>query len=197
MLGSFRNGGRVLLAALALAGVAGASMPARAADTTPYEMYSVQSLSGFGAFIGAAQKDTLQRLEISVNRSGGIKGRPIHFNFFDDQTNPQVAVQLVNGILAKNSTVLVGPGLTAPCLAVMPLVQGKMVQWCASPGIHPDKESYSFSSAASTTDLVRAFVRYFRGRGITRLAVIVPTDATGQDADKNLATVLALPENKT
>jgi branched-chain amino acid transport system substrate-binding protein len=196
MPGSFRFGGRALLVALALTGVAGASMPARAADTTPFEMYSIQSLTGFGAFLGKAQQDTLQRLETSINRSGGIKGRPIHFNFFDDQTNPQVAVQLVNAILTKNTSVLVGPGLTAPCLAVMPLVQGKMVQWCASPGIHPDKTSYSFSASVSTTDLVKAFVRYFRGRGMTRLAVLFPTDATGQDADKNLAEVLALPENK-
>jgi branched-chain amino acid transport system substrate-binding protein len=196
MLGSFRFGGRALLAALALAGVAGASMPARAADT-PLDIYSIASLTGFGAFLGKAQQDTLQRLEVSVNKNGGIKGRPIHITLYDDQTNPQVAVQLVDQILTKNGpAILIGPGLTAPCLAVMPLVQGKFVQWCASPGIHPDKDSFSFSSSVSTTDLVKAFVRYFRGRGMTRIAVLFPTDATGQDADKNLAEVLALPENK-
>jgi branched-chain amino acid transport system substrate-binding protein len=196
MLGSFGLGSRALLAALALIGVAGASMPVRAADTTPFEINSIASLTGFGAFLGKAQQDTLQRLEASVNRTGGIKGRPIHFMIYDDQTNPQVAVQLVDQILAKNATILVGPTLTAPCLAVMPLVQGKMVQWCGSPGVHPAKDSYSFSSSISTTDLVKAFVQYFRGRGLTRLAVLLPTDATGQDADRNLAEVLALPENK-
>jgi branched-chain amino acid transport system substrate-binding protein len=196
MLGSFRSGGRALLAAILLAALAGASTPARAADTTPFEIYSIASLTGFGAFLGQAQQDTLQRLAVSVNKNGGIKGRPIHFTIYDDQTNPQVDVQLVNQILEKKAAVLVGPGLTAPCLAVMPLIQGKMVAWCASPGIHPDKDSYSFSSSVSTTDLFGAFVRYFRGRGMTRLAVLVPTDATGQDADKNVAEVLALPENK-
>ena len=196
MVDPLRFAARTLLAGFALAAVAGASMPARAADTTPFEINSIASLTGFGAFLGKAQQDTLQRLEASVNREGGIKGRPIHFTIYDDQTNPQVAVQLVDQILAKNATVLVGPTLTAPCLAVMPLVAGKMVQWCGSPGVHPAKDSYSFSSSISTTDLVKAFVRYFRGKGLTRLAVLFPTDATGQDADRNLAEVLALPENK-
>jgi branched-chain amino acid transport system substrate-binding protein len=196
MVGSFRFGCRVLLVALALAGFTSAALPARAADTTPFDIHSIASLTGYGAFLGKAQQDTLQRLEVSVNKNGGIKGRPIHFTIYDDQTNPQVAVQLVGQILAKHATVLVGPSLTAPCLAVMPLVQGKIVQYCGSPGIHPTKDSYSFSSSVSTTDLVGAFVRYFRGRGLTRIAVLFPTDATGQDADKNLAAVLALPENK-
>src|ERR1700677_1016417 len=128
MLGRFRFGCR-LLAAFALAGMVSAAVPARAADPGPLVIYSVASLTGFGAFLGKAQQDTLARLEVSVNKTGGIKGRPIHFTIYDDQTNPQVAVQLVDQILAKNATILVGPTLTAPCLAVMPLVQGKMVQW--------------------------------------------------------------------
>ena len=111
MLGSFRSGGRALLAAILLAALAGASTPARAADSTPFEIYSIASLTGFGAFLGQAQQDTLQRLAVSVNKNGGIKGRRIHFTIYDDQTNPQVDVQLVNQILAKNATVLVGPGL--------------------------------------------------------------------------------------
>jgi branched-chain amino acid transport system substrate-binding protein len=196
MLGTLRFRCRALLVGLALAAMTGAALPARAADTTPFDIYAIASLTGYGAFLGRAQQDTLQRLEASVNRSGGIKGRPIHITIYDDQTNPQVAVQLVDQILTKNVSVLIGPTLTAPCLAVMPLVQGKMVQYCVSPGIHPGKDSYSFSSSVSTTDLVKAFVRYFHGRGLTRIAVLFPTDATGQDADHNLAEVLALPENK-
>jgi branched-chain amino acid transport system substrate-binding protein len=80
-------------------------------------------------------------------------------------------------------------------VAVMPLVQGKLVEYCISPGIHPAKDSYSFSASISTTDLVKAFFRYFHAHGLNRIAVMTTTDATGQDADRNFATVLALPEN--
>jgi branched-chain amino acid transport system substrate-binding protein len=169
---------------------------ARAADVAPFEINSIASLSGPGAFLGKAQQDTLVRLEAVVNREGGINGRPIHFVLNDDQTNPQVAVQLTNELIAKRATALIGPSLTGPCLAVMPLVQGQLVQYCLSPGIHPAKDSFTFSASASTTDLVGAFVRYFRGRHWTRLAVLFTSDATGQDAERNFAAVLALPENR-
>jgi branched-chain amino acid transport system substrate-binding protein len=177
---------------MALTGI-GAPL-ARAADT-PYEIPAIASLTGFGAFLGKAQQDTLTRLETIVNRQGGIRGRPIHFVFYDDQTSPQAAVVLANEIIAKKASVLLGPTLTAQCLAVMPLVQGKVVEYCISPGIHPARDSYSFSASISTTDLVKAFVRYFHGRGLNRIAVLTTTDATGQDADRNFASVVALPEN--
>jgi len=71
MLGRFRFGR--LLGALALVGLASAVMPARAADTTPLVIYSIASLTGFGAFLGKAQQDTLQRLEVSVTRTAASK----------------------------------------------------------------------------------------------------------------------------
>ena len=50
---------------------------------------------------------------------------------------------------------------------------------------------------SSSTDIIAAVVRYYRLKGWTRLAVLNTTDATaGQDADKSLEQVLALPENK-
>ena len=142
MLGLLRFGGRVL-AALALAGLASATMPVRAADTTPFEIYSIASLTGFGAFLGKAQQDTLQRLEASVNKNGGIKGRPIHFTFTTTRRTRKSRSSSSNQILDEKCQLLVGPTLTAPCLAVMPLVQGKMVQWCASPG-HSSGQRFVF-----------------------------------------------------
>ena len=40
-------------------------------------------------------------------------------------------------------------------------------------------------------------MRYFRERGWTRIAVITSTDGTGQDVEKQLDGILALPENKS
>ena len=38
-------------------------------------------------------------------------------------------------------------------------------------------------------------IRYLRERGLTKLAVINTTDASGQDGDNTIAAVMALPEN--
>jgi branched-chain amino acid transport system substrate-binding protein len=71
------------------------------------------------------------------------------------------------------------------------------VLFCFSPGVHPDPGSYTFSSSISTNDLIKANFRYWRERGIKRVATITSTDASGQDADRALDAALTLPENKS
>ena len=44
--------------------------------------------------------------------------------------------------------------------------------------------------------MLNVVVRYFRLRGLHRLATIFATDGGGQDTERGLAAVLALPENK-
>ncbi len=45
--------------------------------------------------------------------------------------------------------------------------------------------------------MLAAGIRYFRERGLTRIAYIVSTDASGQDAERAIKLALALPENRT
>jgi branched-chain amino acid transport system substrate-binding protein len=171
------------------------SVPARAADT-PFIIPSINSMTGSGAFIGKLNEDTIRRLETAVNRQGGIKGRPIHFEIYDDQSKPQVAVQLVNQILASGSQVVLGPELTNSCLAVVPLVQTKIVQYCLSPGLDPPKGSFTFAPSVSGPDIFSAMVHYFHRKGWNRIATLTTADATGQQADQRLGGAVALPENK-
>ena len=72
-----------------------------AAAPTPYRIPVILSLSGPAAFLGKEQADSLRMLEDDVNRHGGVAGTPIHFDVADDQTSPQVAVQLANAIVAS------------------------------------------------------------------------------------------------
>jgi branched-chain amino acid transport system substrate-binding protein len=56
--------------------------------------------------------------------------------------------------------------------------------------------SYVFANSSSSLDGMSSVVRFFRERGMTHLAVLNATDASGQAVDKTLATAFALPENK-
>jgi branched-chain amino acid transport system substrate-binding protein len=76
-----------------------------------------------------------------------------------------------------------------------PLMKDGPVEYCLSPGIHPEP-GYVFTASVSTLDLANALVRYFRLKGWTRIALMFSTDATGQDAENGIKGVLALPENK-
>ena len=99
--------------------------------------------------------------------------------------------------MAKHPAVLLGSSIVAMCSAMGPLVQASgPVEYCFSPGIHPDKGSYVFTSSVSTLDLADAVIRYFRMKGWTKVALMFSTDASGQDAEHGIKSVLDLPENK-
>ncbi len=171
-----------------------AGLPARAAE--PYDITVVLPLTGGAAFVGQGQKDTLDALAASVNQSGGIAGRDLHFTYRDDQSTPQAAVQLTTAALAGHPSVILGSSIVAMCLAMAPLMENGPVQYCLSPAIHPKPGSYVFSASADSVDQIAAVVRYYRMKGWTKIAALETTDASGQDGDRALATVLGYPENK-
>jgi branched-chain amino acid transport system substrate-binding protein len=178
---------------LTTAGVAPVAAPAQ---EPPFDLDIIISLTGPGGFGGQANQKSLAVFEALVNSQGGIRGRPLRLVFHDDQTSPQMAVQLMNGIMARHPAVVIGPAFAALCNAVAAMVPNGPVDYCLSPSIYPAKGSYVFSNGPSQADLINALIRYYRDRGIKRIAAVTTTDATGQDADKAIAAQFALPESK-
>ncbi len=117
--------------ATVLAATVGITAPAGSADTSPFTINVILSLTGQGAFVGNAQHNTLAALENGENKRGGIQGHPIHFTFKDDQTNPQVAVQAVNAVIADRVAVLLSPNIAVTCRAAAPLVVNGPVTYCS------------------------------------------------------------------
>jgi branched-chain amino acid transport system substrate-binding protein len=191
---TFRTLGSAIVAALLLLS-GSAHAPAIAAD--PVEVNVVISMTGQGAFLGSELKESMQLAADVANKGGGIGGRPLKVNFFDDQTNPQVAVQLFNQLSAKHVPVVVGPSFTAPCLAAAATVQANgPVLLCSSPAMHPTHGSYAFSMTPGIIDDLAVYVRFFRLHGWNRIGLITSADATGQDVERQLGAVLSAPENK-
>lgn len=179
--------GFLAAAALALAA------PAAAEETTA--IHVVLPLTGGASFLGKAEQKALEVVEKTVADSGGIHGRKLKFVFHDDQTKPQVAVQTANEILATKPTVIIGSALVATCNAMAPTMRRATVMYCLSPGVRPAPGDFMFTSSSSTADLAAVLIRYWRSRGITKLALITSTDASGQDAVRNIREVLAQAEN--
>jgi branched-chain amino acid transport system substrate-binding protein len=179
-----------LVAALVVGIVAGA----RAAE--PYQIHVILPLTGNGAFLGQGHRDSLDTLAEIVNQSDGIAGRPLQFVYHDDQSSPQVAVQLATALLADKPAVILGSSLVAMCAAIAPLMQSGPVDYCLSPAYHPPAGSFVFSSSSSAIDQSAAVVRYYRLKGWTKLATLANTDATGQANDKAMDEIMARPENK-
>jgi branched-chain amino acid transport system substrate-binding protein len=191
LLGRARRMAAVCLAAASLAATASA---ARAAD--PYEINAILDLTGYASFVGTTQLQALRALETYVNKNGGIGGRPVSFVVADDQSNPQVTVQLVQGLIAKHVPVILGPSGPDKCAAAMPLVmQAGPVLYCTTPNAAAPPGSYVFLSLFSAESNMAVTIRYLRERGLHKLAYLGSNDATGQDAERWLNEALAKPEN--
>ncbi|SDR36186.1 branched-chain amino acid transport system substrate-binding protein [Rhizobiales bacterium GAS113] len=181
------------LAALGAAAwmTAGAS---RAADS--FEINVVLPLTGGASFLGKAEQESLQQYEKVVNAGGGIHGKPLQFVFHDDQTSPQISVQLANEVKASNPAVVLGSAVVALCNAMTPLMRRGPVLYCFSPSINPVAGGYVFSSSISTQGLAGGLLRYFGERGWKKIALITSTDATGQDAYRNIKAMAGNGDHK-
>jgi branched-chain amino acid transport system substrate-binding protein len=169
--------------------------PARS-QVQPYQIDVIISLSGPGAFLGKNQSASLGVVEASVNKSGGVAGRPIHFNIQDDESNPQVAVQLLNGTIARHVPIVIGSSLAASCEAMAPIAANGPFIYCLSGGVQPAKGSYMFTYGSTLALHIPVALRYFRERGVRKVAILATTDASGKDAERNMDAALGARENR-
>ena len=171
-------------------------LPQAAGAQAVQDIHVLSSRSGNGAFLGNESHDTLLLAEKYLNDTGGIHGRKLRFVFHDDQSNPQLAVQLLGEVLEAKPAVVMGSNIVATCSAMQPLIAKGPLTYCFSAGQQPPPGSFMLSAGVSTLSQTVALVRYFRLKGWTRLALLSSTDASGQDGDRNMAEALARPENK-
>ncbi len=95
---------------------------APAAEQQPYIINGIFSQTGPAAFTGQAQMRTLMMLETVVNRTGGIRGRPLKFVFADDQTSAQTALQLAAPLIEAKVPIIMGPSVVPTCAAIIPMM---------------------------------------------------------------------------
>jgi branched-chain amino acid transport system substrate-binding protein len=185
---------RPVLLVVVFALLCSSASPSVAED--PFEINAMVSLSGPLALIGKEEADSLRGAEAVANKTGGIRGRRIKMVINDVQTNPVIAVQVANQLLAKRVAIILGPDTTGGAAAIEPLVKDQVVLYAFTPSIHPAPGSYIFSSFISTRDLAVAGLRFLRKRGVKRLAVINSTDTAGVDNLDQVRAAVALPENR-
>lgn len=168
--------------------------PLRAEPAEPYTIDVIVSLTGPAAFAGKSESDALRLYEPIANREGGIRGRPVRFALYDDQSSPATAVQLATTILAQHPAIVLGCTLAQTCSALAPLFANGPVLLGFSPVLQAPPGSFVFAPIYQVEDGVAADLRYFLGKGLTRLAVISSTDSGGQGNDRATLAALQRPE---
>jgi branched-chain amino acid transport system substrate-binding protein len=172
----------VFVAALALS----ASTRVARADSEPYRFNIVLSLSGTASFLGKQEQNSFEIEEKLINKTGGINGRPVQFVYHDDQSSPQVGLQLLKKIASEKAPFVLGSSIRAVCNAMLPLVDKGPLLYCISNSFQPRPGSFGFSGNVSSRDTTAALMRFFQQKRWKRLALITSTDATGQEADVDI-----------
>jgi len=173
-----------------------AATPALAADGS-YDMNVIIPLTGGGAFLGKAEQQALNLAAGVINKDGGIHGKKLNPIFHDDQSQPQVAVQLMTSVIASHPAVILGSTVSQLCNAQAPLVKDAgPVMWCFSPSVRTEPGGYEFTSQIDSHDQQRALMTYFKGKGWKKIALITTTDASGQDAEKSITDLVKDPAFK-
>lgn len=181
----------LIIIALALTGTS------RAANVDPYEINVILSLSGNLASVGMPQQQALKGVESYINASGGINTRPLSFVFSDDQSDPKIALQIAQRLVAKNVPVILGPTSPQACAAIEPIVEQKgPILYCLANAGRVQNGSYEFFTLFPAEAMLSAAYRYFRERGLKKIAYVVSTDGGGQAAEQAIISQAALPENK-
>ena len=160
-----------------------------------YDVHVILPLTGQAAFIGQGEKVSIELAEKAINDGGTIGGQPLRFIVADDESNPQVAVQLATDVMATKPAVILGPSLAATCRAIAPLLHDGPVMYCLSPLLSPTQKSYAFAIGNSAAELNVAQFRFFRLNGWKRLAFLITSDASGQVNEAAIRETLALSEN--
>lgn len=187
---------RLVATILSAALLAALGTPVGAAD--PYEIDGILPLTGRTAFVGQGQLAALNALAAYINKTGGIAGRQLKFNMLDDQSDAKTSLQLAQGLIAKNVPIILGPSAPDACSAIAPLIeQNGPLLYCLANAGHPTPGSYEYLTLFPYEPQFVVTLRYFRERGLKRLAYMVASDAGGQDAEKALLYAAGLPENKS
>lgn len=187
---------RFSAAVLGLAASLGSAVAASGAQAVDVQIPVVNSLTGNGAFLGHQQDQTLQIIEKIVNAHGGVRGQNVRFTFHDDQSSPQLAVQLTSEIASKKTVAMMGSSLVATCNAMAPRVTSGPVMYCFSAAMQPKEGSNVFSAGVSTHDQADALLKFFLMKGWTKIALITSTDASGLDGDRAFEELFARPDYK-
>jgi branched-chain amino acid transport system substrate-binding protein len=177
---------RFLLQLALLAIVTLATATPTMSQGTPFEINVILPVTGAAAFAGGEEAGTYGILQDVVNRTGGIKGRPVRFVVQDDASVPQTSVQLLNALIGKSVQYVLGSSLAATCGSMMPIVDhnGGPVMYCLSPILLPPPGSYAFSGTVSPRDFEPIMLRFLRQKGWTRIGILNSIDATGQSMEK-------------
>lgn len=171
----------LIVTALMVLGIITWTLTSFAAE--PIRIGSPLLLSGTGAYVGGAEKDTLEMMAADLNKAGGINGRPLEFIFYDEEAKPDVAVSMVKRLIQKDKvSAIVGISTSWTALPIIPIVEKEEVPTiilAAAIKIVDPVKKWVFKTPADDRIVTAKLLSYMQSQGIKRIALMSTQDGFG------------------
>lgn len=158
--------------------------------TKPIRIGSPLLLSGTGAYVGSAEKETLEMMAEDLNKAGGINGRHIEFIFYDEEAKPDIAVSTVKRLIHKDKvTAIVGISTSWTALPVIPIVQKARIptiMLTSSIKVVDPVQKWVFKTPADDRIVIGKLLSYIQSQGIQRIAFLSTQDGFGDGGRQEL-----------
>jgi branched-chain amino acid transport system substrate-binding protein len=163
-----------LVSAALLSGLLGCSQPG--GDSTRIGV--ITSLTGSQAAFGAAHKNGYLIALDEINAKGGVLGKKVELNFYDDQSKPDQAVQGVSKLFDQDHVpVILGSYSSESTKAIVPSVIQRqvplMIPTATADNVLDSKSPWVFRICAGAGDYARTTVEFLKSSGAPKTMAIV------------------------
>lgn len=159
------------------------ALPAIAsAGAAPITVGQSAALTGPQAGFGTAMRDGVQAAISSVNKAGGINGRPVQLLTLDDQGDKTKTEANVKALVGDARVIGLTGFTTRPCSEAGALLAASenialVGAFSGTPLLYGDKAATTFTTRASYEQEMEAIVRHYRQLGIQRFGFLHLEDA--------------------
>lgn len=139
---------------------------------------AITSLTGSQAAFGEAHKNGYLIARDKINAKGGVLGKKLELDFYDDQSKPDQAVQGVSKLVNQDHVpVLLGAYSSESTKAIIPSVTQRgiplIIPTATADNVMESKSPWVFRICAGAGDYARATVAFLKNTGAPKTMAIV------------------------
>jgi branched-chain amino acid transport system substrate-binding protein len=150
----------------------------------------ISPLTGPLSFVGVDNRQGVNAAVAELNRRGGIRGRRVRVQVFDDGSNPSQAVGHMNKIADDDKYLgVIGSGFSSSGLAVAPIIEREKIPYISMASsvaqVSPAKPYYYMTTATSRL-FAYSLAYQLRKLGIKRIALMADNGGFGREGARNV-----------
>jgi branched-chain amino acid transport system substrate-binding protein len=150
---------------------------------TAYKIGGIFPLTGALSWLGEYKKKGAELKVELINKAGGVNGHPLELISYDDQSSPEAASRAAQRLVSRDGVIaMIGTASVPVSGAVASIGAKNKIPTIIGSGyeVNAQKEPFLFNTAHKTDFAVARPFEYFKSKGITKVALLMPIGPLGE-----------------